>query len=264
MALEGLFLRHDLQRFGDAETPYLYTNFISSLDGRISHPDPDSGLRRVPPAIANPRDWRLFLELAVQADVVLTTARHLRAVAGERAAFLGGSETSLDLICWRRERGLADLPTVAAVSERLDVPAETLLGRYRWPLLLLTSELAPAEKAARLETEGARVVRAGPGPGLRGEAITGALAREGFSRIYSIGGPRLLQTLLSAGVVSRLYLTLATLVLGGLEYDTLTHGEALDPPVGFAPREIYLDTAAPPDGTQLLLVLDRFAPAGTL
>jgi len=39
----------------------------------------------VPDSVANPRDWRLFQELAAQADVLVMSARHLRELAAGAA-----------------------------------------------------------------------------------------------------------------------------------------------------------------------------------
>src|SRR5262245_29102122 len=80
--LHGLYLREPLRptahRLGRGATRFVYTNFIASLDGRISLPDPLTTKRSVPPAIANARDWRLFQELAACADSVVMSARYVR------------------------------------------------------------------------------------------------------------------------------------------------------------------------------------------
>ena len=48
------------------------------LDGRIALPAAGRSSHQVPPAIANARDWRLFQELAAQADLLITSARYFR------------------------------------------------------------------------------------------------------------------------------------------------------------------------------------------
>lgn len=255
--LEGTYLAHDLPgRSGDE--PFIYTNFIASLDGRISELDPGSGRRRVPTAIANKRDWRLYMELAAQADVLLTTARHLRAVAdGRHTALL---ELAPDLSDWRRNRGMTPLPALAAVSESLDIPVEAVRRRFEGPLYALVSTAAPAEKIERLEAQGVSVLRAGAGPALDGRAVARALAGQGWRRIYSIAGPRVFHALLAGGVLDRAYLSIATLILGGREFDTLTLGGSLSPPARFTLSELYLDRAAPPGAAQLFGVLDAASP----
>jgi riboflavin biosynthesis pyrimidine reductase len=257
--LEGTYLAHDLPgRAGDG--PFIYSNFVASLDGRISELEPGSGRRRVPAAIANKRDWRLYMELAAQADVLLTTSRHLRAVAdGRHTALL---DLPTDLLDWRRDRGMAPLPALAAVSESLEIPVEAVKRRFEGPLYALVSAAAPAEKVERLEAQGVSVLTTGAGPALDGREMARALGEQGWRRIYSIAGPRVFHALAAGGVVDRIYLTIATTLIAGREFDTLTLGEALSPPVRFSLSELYLDRAAPPGAAQLFAVLDAAAGPG--
>src|SRR5699024_875342 len=62
--LHGLYLDERLRPPGMPGRPFVYASFIASLDGRISLPDPDTDIHKPPPAITNPRDWRLLQELA--------------------------------------------------------------------------------------------------------------------------------------------------------------------------------------------------------
>lgn len=241
--LRGLYLDHDL-RVAGRDRPFVYTNFIASLDGRIAQPDPETRRKRVPPAVANERDWRLYLELAAQSDVLLTTARHLRAVAEERHADLLGFEAADDLLAWRRDRGLPEYPRVAAISVGLDIPVQRLPPVYRQRLLVVTSSTADHGRVSALEEAGIEVIRAGSGERLSGRQLVDALVARDLCYIYSIAGPRMHHTLLVDGVLERLYMTLAHRLLGGEEGDTLVRGRSLDPPPGFLPLTIYLDPAA--------------------
>ena len=78
--LQGLYLDQIAAR-GDSNDTFIYSNFISSLDGRIALPGAGRSSHEVPPAIANSRDWRLFQELAAQADLLITSARYFRQVS---------------------------------------------------------------------------------------------------------------------------------------------------------------------------------------
>lgn len=246
----------------DAARPagtFVYTNFIASLDGRISQPQPPHGRRAVPPALANPRDWRLYAELAAQADVLLTTGAHLRAVAAGRHGHLLtlADPAHADILTWRRERNRpAQLPC-AAVSSTLDIPADALRARHPGPLLVITGDAAPTGREQALRRAGIEVVRAGAESRVGGGAIVRALAQRGWRRIYCIGGPRLLHALLVDDVVDRVYLTLAQVMLGGERYDTLTRGARLQPPPGFDLRALYLDPHAPAAAGQLFACFDR-------
>lgn len=256
--LEGTYLAHELPQRRGSE-PLIYTNFIASLDGRISEVAPQGRRRRVPEAIANPRDWRLYMELAAQADVLLTSGRHLRAVAEGRHAALLGLDAYPDLVAWREARGMPRQPALAAVSESLDIPVAAVRRSFSGPVYAVTSKATPGEKVRRLEEEGMAVLTAGAGPALDGRELAGALSDQGWKRIYSIAGPRVAHALLAGGAISRLYLTLATVVLGGREFDTLTLGDSLSPPVRFALSELYFDSSAPDGAAQMFGVFDPVA-----
>ena len=96
LPLEGLYLGHDLRgQAADRSHPFVYTNYVVSLDGRIAVPRADGTGMAIPPATSNGRDWRLFQELAVQADVILTSGRYLRDYArGEAQEILEGLEVA--------------------------------------------------------------------------------------------------------------------------------------------------------------------------
>ncbi len=244
-ALEGLYLRHALHRRGRPGRPFVYTNFVASLDGRISEPD-RHGRRRVPAALANPRDWRLYMELLAQADVLLTGGRHLRAVAaGRHANLLRLAETqSADLIGWRRAEGLTAHPVCAALSAAADIPDAALREHHPGPLVVFTCEEADDARVQALERADIEVLRAGRGGRVDATLALDALAARGVRTVYSIAGPRLLHALLAAGRMDRLYLTLAHQLLGGARYDTLLHGAPLEPPARLQLGELHLDRAA--------------------
>lgn len=254
--LQGLYLTHDLRRRAPGARPYVYSNFIASLDGRISEPVPGSRRRRVPAALANPRDWRLYMELLAQCDAVLTTARHLRAIAAGRQRELLdlGGDAYGDLADWRRQRGLPPQPLTVVISAALDIPAQLQLPGG---LLVVTAAEASEERVRALRTAGIEVLRCGEGARVDTDALLGALPGRGVGLLYSIAGPRVLHGLLQAGAVDRLYLTLALTLLGGETFDTLTFGPALAPPPGFRLHELYLDEHAPAGAGQLLLSVDR-------
>ena len=70
--LRGLYLRQELHRQGSPHAPFVYADFVSSLDGRIAIAD------RVPAELTAVRDLRLLLELQAQADCVITHGGYLR------------------------------------------------------------------------------------------------------------------------------------------------------------------------------------------
>ena len=109
--LKGLYLSHNLREnkrdFGES---FVYSNYVTSLDGRIAVPHPTKAGMVVPDQITNPRDWRLFQELAVQADILITSGRYLRDYAECRAQEIlrvYDDPQFTDLKDWRTERGLS-------------------------------------------------------------------------------------------------------------------------------------------------------------
>ncbi len=256
--LEGAFLGHNLRRYAEPGRAFVYSSFIASLDGRIAQPDPETGLRGVPSAIANSRDWRLLLELVAQADVLLVGDRLLTAFSQGRYPQLWelsgpGIE---DLIPWRRCQGLSDRPSIAAASQKLDCLVPSGLGAPERELLLLAPDEAPSERSEALTESGADLLQLGPGPILPGGALVEALAQRGYFVICSVAGPQMLHSLVADRQLQRLYLTFAQVLIGGVNYNTLLHGPALEPTVGLSLSALYFDAAAPEAAGQMLQVLE--------
>ncbi|MDX1615568.1 MAG: dihydrofolate reductase family protein [Candidatus Promineifilaceae bacterium] len=258
LPLAGLYLSHDLR--GHTRTgarPFLYTNFISSLDGRIAVP-PDNKERDfdVPDALANQRDWRLFQELAAQADVVIVSGAHLRQrTAGRAGAIIQFDDPQFsDLARWRRERSLPRSPDIAVVSNSLDfaVPEEMDPTQVH----AFTSESAPKDGLLRLERQGVEVVTAGE-RAVDGQRLMAALGDLGFGVVYSPAGPHILNTLLQSQVVDRMYVTIAGRALGGPEYLTMVEGQRLQPPAELSLAKLYYDAGPNAGPEQLFAAYDR-------
>ena len=115
IALNGLYLGHDLRGQHEAlGRPFVYTNYVTSIDGRTAIPRAGGKGMEVPKATSNDRDWRLFQELAVQADCLISSGRYLRDHAeGQAQEILRVYDEPrfADLGRWREERGLPATPT---------------------------------------------------------------------------------------------------------------------------------------------------------
>lgn len=249
--LSGLYLAQCIRA---AARPFVYTNFIISLDGCISQYDPRTGLNDVPAAISNPHDLLLFSELAAQADVLVTTSRHLRAIAH-------GRQDSLVIIppalaAWRREQGLSPQPLIAVVGEKLDLAIHRLDEALRSRLLVVTTKKANQEQIRATTKAQIPILLAGEGPRLAGNDLIKALHEYGLSYIYSIAGPGVFQALLDDQVLHRLYLTITPILLGGETNQGLLRGPALQPPQGFKMRELYFDQQLPAPTGQFFAVFD--------
>lgn len=257
--LRGRYLEHRLHERARAGSAFVYTNFIASLDGRISWKNPQ-GFREVPPACSNPHDLRLYHELTAQADVLLTSTRHLRAAAAGRGSdMLRFGEYAAELTAWRRNTGLTDHPRVAAVSAGLDLPPRDRLPGITGEITVLTWGRPEADRLAQARRQGYAVHVCGEGPDMDGEELLAGLGA--CHTVCSVAGPRVHTALLRAGRLDRLYLTLVPLLLGGESTDTLTAGEPLMPPSCFRLTELWRDEREPSGCGQFFAVFDAAGSA---
>lgn len=242
--LAGTYLAHNLRALGASGRPFVYANFVTSLDGRTSQIDRELGRLRPPAPISNDNDWRLYLELAAQADAVVTSSSRLHAMLAEDRAAIHCVEAidEGDIGDWRREQGLHAMPICIVLSKTLDLPIDQLLALPHCELVIMAGAGADPATAERLRAGGIDV-RITPQRWVVGDDIR-TLARErDFRTVYAIGGPDIVYTLLDARLLDRLYLTVAHLALAGRDYDTLTRGDTLMPPFGFRLNELYLNAA---------------------
>jgi riboflavin biosynthesis pyrimidine reductase len=242
---------------------FVYANYLSSLDGRISLPDARTAKRGVPRAIANARDWRLFQELAAGADAVLVSGRYARdrERLTTRSFPVSDKPEYADLLSWRLLRGLAPQPAVVIVSASLELPPLQPVVEAGRAVYVATGEAADPQKVARLESQKVRVLRAGSGTRVEGGKLVSALAREAHRNIAMIGGGAMLHALVADDALDRLYLTLACRLLGGVSFDTLLTGPALEGAPGFGLKALHYDAeeADAADVEQLFAILDRDA-----
>jgi riboflavin biosynthesis pyrimidine reductase len=241
LPLHGLYLGQDVRReAAGLGRPLVYANFVTSLDGRIAVPGPASSGLVVPKQVANSRDWRLFQELAVQADVVISSGRYLRDYASGHAQEIlrvYDDPQFSDLAQWRSQQGISLQPDIAVISASLDFPIpEALLAGGR-RVVIFTVEQADPQRVRELEAHAGQVVMAGETK-VSGDRLVQAMAALGYRAIYSASGPKVLHLLLAAGVLDRLYLTLANRLVGGDPFSSIVEGPLLAPAVG-----MRLDTA---------------------
>ena len=247
IALNGLYLGHDLRGQHEAlGRPFVYTNYVTSIDGRTAIPRAGGKGMEVPKATSNDRDWRLFQELAVQADCLISSGRYLRDHAeGQAQEILRVYDEPrfADLGRWREERGLPRYPDLAVVSGSLDFPIPPFLTQAGRQVVVISHGAADRGRVARLEGEGARVVVAGENE-VGGRATIDALGELGYHTIYMATGPRVHHLLLADNALDRLYTTVAHRLLGGQPFSSLVEGDLLQPAVGLRLHALYFDPHA--------------------
>ncbi len=261
VALSGLYLHASLPA-GSPQVPWLYGNFVMSLDGRISL-DAGGGCR-IPGSVANPRDWQLFQELAARADCLITSGRYLRDLAaGNAQDILPLGSDFPELQQWRQAQGKPPQPDVAVLSSALDFVLPPVLrdqGRRIW---LLPTPRTPARNLAEQRAAGAEVAAYASHERVSGVEIREALGAKGYQRIYTVAGPQVARTLMADGSLDSLFLTVRHRVLGGQQgaFETIAEGAALAPPADFRLMWLYLDLAdRGEEAGQHFLRMDRYPP----
>jgi riboflavin biosynthesis pyrimidine reductase len=244
LPLQGLYLKHDVRRLAEGrKKPFVYANFITSLDGRIAVPDPEGSGVTLAESVTNPRDWRLFQELAVQADILIASGRYMREHAsGAKQEILDMYQDPRfqDLKEWRLERGLKPQPDLAVISRSLnfEVPASMRDGERS--LVVFTTESADQDRVKNLGQQGANVLAVGQ-TNVDGGNLLDVLGKRGYQTVYSTAGPRLLHLLLNAEILDRLYLTFAHRLLGGTPFASILEGPPLTPPADFGLHSLAYD-----------------------
>ena len=218
----------------------IYANYIASLDGRIGLFD-RQGECTVPASIANKQDWRLYQELAAQADIMITSARYFRQLAKGCAQDLlpvGQGDAYADLRLWREQQGLHPQPDIVIVSASLDIPLAMLAQFSDRQIWIATVESTDKQRRQAFEDQGIKVLMAGV-ERVDGGLLKQALQQQGYRSAYMIAGPALHHTLLVAGVVDRLFLTSKFALLGHDRFATILQGDMQ--PVVARLLSLYLD-----------------------
>lgn len=179
---------------------WVTANFVSSVDGAVSVDGRSAGL-------GSPADRRIYLLGRELADVVLVGSATVLA-EGYRGA--------------KRTRPLPIAVVTARGSLTPDLP---LFTDTAVPPIVITTE------AARMPALPADVVVAGETEVDLGVAVT-ELAARGLHRIDLEGGPRLFGSMVAAGLVDALNLTVAPLLAVG-DSSRIAHGPVI-PPVDLA------------------------------
>jgi len=241
-ALRGLYLNLNLHRQAASGDVLIYANFIASVDGRISAPQARSDEFIPPASITNRRDWRLYQELAAQADVIIVSARYFRQLARgcAQARLPVASEPEYaDLLDWRRMNGFKAQPDVLVLSNSLDIPPQALQQAQDRDITICTCEQADSERAAQLQERGVALVTGGRKT-VEGKALRRLLIDRSYRSACMIAGPQVHQTLVAQRVLDRLFLTTHLSLLGGDAFHTILAGKS-GAAVRLQLQSLYLD-----------------------
>lgn len=228
--VDGLYLQHDLREECRGAKPFVYTNFVSSLDGRIAVKQEDSNRWRIPPQIQTDEDRRLYHELAAQADVIIIAGGHARSLLKNEQLLPFPYLTPVercDLKQWRLEHGRSAVPALAVASVYLQFPGGEIGNTLGCDVYALTGSESKDTQKQTLTQQGVEVMVLGEQPFVSGATMVEALGQRGLALQYSVAGPGVMNTLLDDGVLDRLYLTRVDELVPGKEYYLFFEAERL-------------------------------------
>jgi riboflavin biosynthesis pyrimidine reductase len=194
------------------DRPYLFMNFVETVDGRATR----EGSSR---ALGGDADLEMLLALRTVADAVLIGPGTVRVEGYGR--LVGDPE--------RRERrvaaGLAADPPAVLMSRRFEIPwGAGLFAAPEQPVLIYTEVDATVPAGVEAPVEVVRLEPFSP------VAALADLRRRGVRALLSEGGPTLFRGLLGDGLVDELFLTLTPMIVGGEGELRIVAGRALDAP----------------------------------
>lgn len=245
--LRGLYLREALHQRGSSKRPFVYANFLTSLDGRIALEDAKGELY-LPKSLTTPDDFRLFLELQCQADCLITHGGYLRALHDGRLGNIlqiGAHELGSDLLEWRVNQGLPPQPAIVIASASLDFPMPDSIREHGQACFIATGEGADPARVAYWRGLGYEVIFAGQGRMVEGELLTRRLGELGYRTIYLVAGPHMLDTMVRGSRLSLLFQTITHQLMGGEVFSSLVPGPELGPFGHLRMASLYYDPAAP-------------------
>ena len=201
-------------RFPDSPRPYVFANFVASIDGVASLGLTD-GTDSTTLGGSSRADRYLMGLLRASADAVVIGAGNLRATPGHQwtPASVAGSDAAA-VIAYRAVRtGAAEPPPLVVVSLTGDLPPHVALDQPATSVMIVTS--APGAARVRRAHPLASAIEAGEGSELSGRAIVAAVTRAlGPGVILCEGGPSLFGRLLADNVVNELFLTISPRIAG--------------------------------------------------
>jgi riboflavin biosynthesis pyrimidine reductase len=202
----------DLTALAHADRPYLYANFVSTVDGRATLAGNSRGL-------GGDGDLAMLLALRDAADAVLVGPGTIRVEGYGR--LVGRSERRAARVA----RGLAADPPLVLISRRFELP---------WPAAVFSAAEQPV--IVFTERQDARVIDDVAAPvelivqDCAPAAVLRTLRERGVRALLCEGGPGLIGGLLEAGVVDELFLTLAPLLTGDASQPSIVRGPPLADP----------------------------------
>lgn len=238
--LEGLYLQEKLREMtANLGRSLVLSNFVTDRNGVVAKAD-EQGKFRVPEEIKNSSDWGRFQELMAQSEVTISGGSYFQRLAGKGSQdILYQFEPGEDfgkLGQWRLEAGYSKRsPDLAIVTRDLDFELPERLRSSGRRIVIFTSDaVAKSERARSLTNTDITVVGSGAAA-VEGRLMIDMLSKDmGYRVIMMVSGPHILDLLLKASCLDRLYVTrtdveipfedpstVQTLLLGGRQIEDL-------------------------------------------
>lgn len=193
---------YEVYRPDEGTGRFLRLNMVVSVDGRATD---EAGLTA---GLGGEADLEVFRSLRALADGVLVGA------GTARAEDYGPHRLRTDLAELRRRDGRDAPAPIIVVSRSLDLdPRSRLFTEALTPTIIVTHAAAHAARRRRLAAE-ARIIVAGDDEVDLSAALDQLAGEFGVLHVLCEGGPTLNNTLLRAGLVDELCLTVAPVITG--------------------------------------------------
>jgi riboflavin biosynthesis pyrimidine reductase len=249
ISLNGLYLEHRLHELGIESAPFVYANFLSSLDGRIALEDSRRATTYIPKHLMTESDFRLFMELHAQADCLITHGGYMRALSEGRLGNILQIRMN-DLADWRRQNGLKPHPDIVIASASLDFPIHDSLRHHGQKVFIATGREAKPERVDLWQKRGFPVIFAGNDGMVHGAPLIHELTKLGYKCIYLIAGPQMLDTVIRENQLRSLYLTITHQLMGGKDFRTVLTGDMLGQQGNLILNSLYFEPDSPADSGQ--------------
>ena len=242
--LHGLYLRREFHADANSQRPFVYANFLSSLDGRIAWRDSQREQYQLPESIKSDEDFRLFLELYAHADCIVTHGGYMRSLAaGTLGNVLQVPQLSWteDIHVWRREHGLKLAPDVVIISSSLDFPWHESLDQFDQKVHLATGARTSEDKKLAWQKRGMAIHELGEDRLVQALPLMNFLSDQDYQTVYLVAGPQLLEDLLIHACIDRFFMTMCHQLLGGHDFRSLVPNLKLGEQGKLQLQRMYMD-----------------------
>jgi riboflavin-specific deaminase-like protein len=190
--------------------PFVTANFALTWDARIST------RRGTPSDFSSPRDKRRLVEIRAKCDAILVSAK---TIAADNMS-MGLPDPALRRARVARGQSTYPLRVLLTNSGRI-APTLRIFEKDFSPIVIFSTVSMPARTRAALADKADLWLHEGPQVNLPAMLAT-LCAEYGVKRLVCEGGAQVFRSLLEAGLIDELHVTLAPRIFGGRTAPTLT------------------------------------------